>query len=392
MNKITSNNTGPAPYPEHQGFHAGTPSGDGGKHILFTVTTDLTYDQRMIRICTSLAAAGYSITLVGRKLKSSIPLKEQPFQQKRIRVMFETGKLFYVEYNIRLFFFLLFDKMDCIVAIDLDTILPCYFIAKIKKIQRVYDAHELFCEMKEIVTRPLIYKMWKKIEKFAVPKFSTGYTVNQPIADQFKKMYGVKYEVVRNIALLQPLINIPKKEKYILYQGAVNEGRSFETLIPAMKEVGCTLLICGDGNFMQQAQQLVKQNNLENKVIFKGKVAPDELRGITQQAYIGITLFEDNGLSNYYSLANRFFDYLHAGIPQLCVDYPVYKEINQQLPIALLINDTSPKNVAAQLNNLLHNEVLYARLQLNCLKARVIFNWQAEEKILVQFYKKLLAN
>ncbi len=392
MNKIISNNTGLAPSPEQQSLQLANPVKDGEKHILFTVTTDLTYDQRMIRICTSLAAAGYSITLVGRKLKSSIPLKEQPFKQKRIRVMFETGKLFYVEFNIRLFFFLLFNKMDCIGAIDLDTILPCYFIAKIKMIKKVYDAHELFCEMKEIVTRPLIYKMWKKIEKFAVPKFSTGYTVNQPIADQFKKMYGVQYEVVRNIALLQPLINIPNKEKFILYQGAVNEGRSFETLIPAMKEVDCMLLICGDGNFLQQAQQLVKQNNLENKVIFKGKVAPDELRAITQQAYIGITLFEDNGLSNYYSLANRFFDYLHAGIPQLCVNYPVYKQINQLLPIALLVNDLSPKNVAAQLNNLLHNEVLYARLRQNCLEARVIFNWQAEEKILVQFYKKLLAN
>ena len=75
MDNITSINTGPAPSPEHQCIHSGPPSGDGGKHITFTVTTDLTYDQRMIRICTSLAAAGYAITLVGRKLQSSIPLK-----------------------------------------------------------------------------------------------------------------------------------------------------------------------------------------------------------------------------------------------------------------------------------------------------------------------------
>ncbi|MEY2916408.1 MAG: hypothetical protein RIS73_122 [Bacteroidota bacterium] len=357
---------------------------------MFTVTTDLTYDQRMIRICTSLANAGYDVMLVGRKMKASLPLTVQPFKQKRLFCFFEKGKLFYAEYNIRLFFYLLFKQMDCIGAIDLDSILPCYFISRIKKITRVYDAHELFCEMKEIATRPAIYKAWKKIERYTVPKFTNGYTVNQPIADEFNKMYGVKYEVIRNIALLRDINTLQKKDKFILYQGAVNEGRSFETLIPAMKAVNCTLIICGDGNFMQQAQQLVLENNLQNRVIFKGKVKPDELRTITQQAYIGITLFENKGLSNYYSLANRFFDYLHAGIPQLCVNYPVYKEINDKYPVAILADDISEKNIAVLLNNLLKNEVEYIKLQQNCLTARQELNWQQEEKKLIQFYKKIL--
>ena len=358
--------------------------------LVFTVTTDLTYDQRMIRICTSLANAGYCVLLVGRKLSSSISLSNQPFQQKRINCLFEKGKLFYAEYNIRLLFYLLFKKMDCIGAIDLDTILPCYFISKIKKTKRVYDAHELFCEMKEIVTRPGIYKIWKRIERYTVPKFPDGYTVNQPIATEFKKMYGVHYEVIRNIAFLKEIVPSEKKEKFILYQGAVNEGRSFETLIPAFKNINCKLIICGDGNFMQQAKQLVADNDLQDKVIFKGKIKPEELTAFTQQAYIGITLFENKGLSNYYSLGNRFFDYLHAGIPQLCVNYPLYKEINNQLPVAILINDLSPTNIAEQLNNLLVNEVLYNELQQNCLKLRQTLNWQQEEKILIQFYKNLL--
>lgn len=359
------------------------------KKIVFTVTTDLVFDQRMIRICTSLANAGYHITLVGRKLRTSLPLSTQPFEQKRLFCLFEKGKMFYAEYNIRLFIYLLFKKIDCIGAIDLDTILPCYFISGIKKIKRVYDAHELFCEMKEIVTRPVIYKTWKKIEKYAVPKFKNGYTVNKPIADEFKKMYGVNYDVIRNIALLRDLTQVEKGEKYILYQGAVNEGRSFETLIPAMKNVNCKLLICGDGNFMNQARKLVAVNNLQDKVIFKGKIKPDELRNITQQAYIGLTLFDDKGLSNYYSLANRFFDYLHAGIPQLCVNYPVYKEINNKYHIAVLTDDISEKNIAVLLNNLLANEVEYKVLQQNCLTARKELNWQEEEKKLIVFYKNI---
>jgi glycosyltransferase involved in cell wall biosynthesis len=371
-------------------YNTGTkpPSGGGGR-IFFTVTTDLTYDQRMIRICSSLANAGYAVTLVGRKMKTSLPLIDQPFKQKRIFCFFGKGKLFYAEYNLRLFFYLLFKKMDCIGAIDLDSILPCYFISKLKKVKRVYDAHELFCEMKEIATRPSIYKIWKKIERYTVPKFIHGYTVNQPIADEFKKMYNVNYEVIRNIALLRPLQVPLKKERFILYQGAVNEGRSFETLIPAMKNVDCKLIICGDGNFMQQAQQLVMNNQLEDKVIFKGKIKPDELRTITQQAYIGVTLFDDTGLSNYYSLANRFFDYLHAGIPQICVDYPVYKEINEKYGIAVLTDDISAKKISSLLNNLLVNEVEYKILQQNCMQARQKLNWQEEEKKLIQFYSEM---
>jgi glycosyltransferase involved in cell wall biosynthesis len=180
-----------------------------------------------------------------------------------------------------------------------------------------------------------------------------------------------------------------KEEKFILYQGAVNEGRCFETLIPAMKAVNCKLVICGNGNFMAQAKLLAEQHKLEGKVIFKGAVEPSALRLITAQAYIGINLVENNGLSNYLSLANKFFDYIHAGIPQLCVDYPAYAEINDRFRVAMLTNDTSPGNLALLLNNLLNNEVLYEELKTNCLKAREYYSWQNEQKELIQFYRKL---
>src|SRR5688572_7611846 len=191
------------------------------KKLVFAVTNDLNYDQRMIRICTSLAQAGYSVTLVGRRWAKTPAVVPRPFSQKRLFCFFKTGKLSYLEYNLRLFFYLLFQKAHAVCAIDLDTILPFYFISKLKRIPRVYDAHELFCEMKEVVTRPFVYRVWKKVERFTVPKFKHGYTVNEPIASEFHKMYGVQYEVIRNVPVLQPLTIPAKTEKYILYQGAV---------------------------------------------------------------------------------------------------------------------------------------------------------------------------
>lgn len=358
--------------------------------IYLIVTNDLSYDQRMIRIATSLVKAGYTIYLVGRKLDTSIPLLHQPFQQKRIKCIFKKSKLFYFEYNIRIFCYLLFKKMDCICAIDLDTILPCYFMSKIKMVPRVYDAHELFCEMKEIISRPKIYKIWKKIEKFAIPKFLNGYTVSKSIAQEFNKMYNLNYEVIRNIAWKQDLEIMEKREKYILYQGAVNEGRSFETIIPAMKFVNAPLIICGNGNFMNNAKLLVSENELNSKIIFKGYLSPNELQSYTLNAWTGINLVDDAGLNNYYSLTNRFFDYMHAGVPQLCVDFPAYREINDQFEVAVLIADLTPENIARQLNILLKDKVLYERLQHNCLRAKEIFSWQNEEEKLISFYKTLL--
>jgi glycosyltransferase involved in cell wall biosynthesis len=359
------------------------------KRLVFTVTNDLSYDQRMIRICTSLAVAGYHVTLVGRKQKKSIPLHPASFHQKRLSCFFEKGKAFYIEYNIRLFFFLLFKKVNLICAIDLDTILPCYFISKLKKTKRVYDAHELFCEMKEIVTRLTIYRIWKRIERFTVPKFQYGYTVNQLICDEFKKMYGNNYEVIRSVPVLKPFTIPEKDEKYILYQGAVNEGRSFETIIPAFKEINARLLIAGDGNFMKQAVQLVKENQLAEKIIFLGKLTPEELFHCTAKAWIGLTIFENNGLSNYYSLANRFFDYIHACVPQLCVEYPAYVDLNKKFSIAVLIRDLDSDNIAKNLNRMLNDESLYYELQKNCTKAREELNWQQEENKLLGFYQNI---
>jgi len=362
----------------------------------------------MIRICTTLAQQDHIVTLVGRELNESANFQPQAFIQKRLYCFFTKGPLFYAEYNLRLFFWLIFQRADCICAIDLDTILPCLFASKLKETKRVYDAHELFCEMKEIVTRPSRYKMWKWIERFAVPKFQHGYTVCEPIAKEFEKMYGVRYEVVRNVPFqIKSNIQNPeskdqearnkgqgtsnhKPQTFFLYQGAVNEGRSFETLIPAMKQVDVPLHIYGDGNFMTQTKELIASNHLQEKVLLKGKLKPEELKNFTAEAYAGITLFENNGLSNYLSLANRFFDYIQAGIPQLCVDYPAYRQINEQFSIALLITDSTEENIAKGLNLLLSDDVLYGQLKENCKKAATILNWQEEEKILIQFYKELL--
>jgi len=275
--------------------------------------------------------------------------------------------------------------MDGICAIDLDTILPCLWISKLKKIPRIYDAHELFCEMKEVRSRPGVYKIWKRIERYAVPKFDHGYTVNHLIAKAFGTMYERNYDVIRSL----PLKKNPgdeNRERFILYQGAVNEGRCFETLIPAMAEVDARLIICGNGNFMDKAVNLVRDSGLQDKIIFKGMVPPAQLHGYTSKAMAGITLFESDSKSNYLSLANRFFDYIQAGTPQICVNYPLYQEIQNHSPIGILIDNPDVKSIRDALNRLLNDAELWKKLHVNCLVAAQTLHWEEEEKKLLKFY------
>lgn len=359
------------------------------KTIVCTVTNDLNYDQRMIRICTSLCNAGYEVTLIGFERKNSKPLEKRPFKQVRLPIVAEQGKMMYFFYWIRLFFHLVSKKYDILCAIDLDTILPVYYASKLRKTKRVYDAHEIFTELKEVISRPVVYRMWSWIGNHYVPKFKIGYTIGHSYAEHFKKLYGADYKVVRNATVLKPFTIPVKKEKIILYQGWVNVGRCFEQLIPAMKNVDAKLVICGEGNFYNQARELSKNNGLEHKIVFKGYVPPAHLSDYTMNAYIGITLFEDTSLSNRLSLANRFFDYMHSGVPQLCNNYPEYNSVNQNYEVASLISDLTPDTIATALNRLLNDEAYYSRLQQNCLLAREKYCWQEEEKKLLAIYNSL---
>jgi len=361
------------------------------KRIFLTVTNDLTYDQRMDRICGSLAKAGYAVTLIGRKRRTSSPHPPKDYNTKRLFCFFETGKSFYLEYNLRLLLFLLFNRFDIVCGIDLDTLLPAWMAGKIKRKPIVYDAHEYFTEMEEIVSRPRVQKVWKKLERFLLTKIQYAYTISTGYARMFEEEYGKKYGVVRNITRLSPLPDPLPDGEYLLYQGAVNVGRGLEPLVEAMQGISIPLHICGKGDVYDQLQHQVAALGVDSKVVFHGYVKPEDLPTYTRKALIGFTLFSAKGLHHEYSMANRFFDYLHNGIPQIAMNYPEYRDFNQKYEVALLIDDMEPKTIEKAIHQLLEDKELYQRLRKNCLTAREEVNWAKESENLIGFYSNLVA-
>jgi glycosyltransferase involved in cell wall biosynthesis len=367
--------------------------------LLFTVTTDLNYDQRMQRICGSLAQAGYEVLLVGREWRSSRPLTPQPYQQHRLRCHYQRGKLFYLEFNLRLLGFLLGQRAAAWCAIDLDTALPVWLRARLAGQPLVYDAHELFTEVPEVVARPAVQRLWRAVERLVVPRAALAYTVGPALARLFEHRYGRPFEVIRNISRLDatPLPPAPAAAPaagYILYQGALNAGRGLEQLLAAMPAVAGRLVVCGEGDVSEElrAQAAALGLTQSGQVEFRGFVLPDELREITRYAAVGLNLLENRGLSYYYSLANKFFDYLHAGIPQVVTDFPEYRALNEQYDVAELVPDLQPATLAAALNRLLPGgeAARYRQLAENCRRARPQLSWQHEETRLLALYAALV--
>lgn len=362
--------------------------------IYLTVTNDLTYDQRMLRICTSLSKAGYAVCLVGRERSQSQPLMERPFQQKRLRCWMDKGKLFYLEYNLRLFFWLLWKRWDIVCSIDLDTILPGFWTARFKGKICVYDAHEYFTEVPEVVERPKVKRVWEWVAQHTIPRLDYAYTVCQSLKTVFEERYGTPFKVVRNVPFERsapPTVALGGAPYILLYQGVLNDGRGIEELLnalPLLPEV--QLWLAGEGDRSAALRQRVLDLNLSDQVVFHGYVQPEQLKSLTEQAHIGINLLQNKGLNYYYSLANKFFDYVQAHKPSLNSAFPEYQTLLAQYEVGTTVSDLSPNTLATAIRRFIEDPTYYQHLQQQCALAQTVWTWEQEEQTLLALYRSIM--
>ena len=368
------------------------------KKILVSVINDLATDQRVKKMCQTISELGFEITLIGRKLGNSLPMDARPYRVKRMKLIFEKGPLFYAEYNIRLFCMLLFGHADLLVSNDLDTLLPNYLISKIKRIPLVYDSHEYFTEVPELVDRPLVQKVWKIIERAIFPKLTDVITVNDSIAELFYQDYGLKPVVVRNIPPLRSvnrtstrsILGLPEDKHILILQGAgINVHRGAEELIEAMPAItNAILLIIGGGDVLDILKNRVKELDLSQRVIFKARMPYPELIQYTCLADVGLTLDKDTNLNYKYSLPNKLFDYIQAGIPVVSSPLPEIQNIIDTYKVGCYIPDHNPENIANKINEVLADQEQMKEWKNNCSFAAQDLNWEKEEIKVIDIYSK----
>ena len=366
------------------------------KRIAISVINDLVTDNRVHKVATALQEMGHEVTLIGRLLPESLPVT-RTYNTHRMSLFLRKGPGFYIEYNLRLFFVLLFSKFDVFVANDLDTLLPNFLVSKMTGNPLYYDSHEYFTEVPELVDRAKVRKVWEKLERSLLPKVRNAYTVCQSIAEAYRYKYGTYFQVVRNVPerMLPFEIGEDKKlglgdKKVILYQGALNVGRGLEPMIRAMQEIdNAVLIIVGDGDIAVQLQALVLRLSLQDKVKFLGRVPFDEVKHITVQADLGLSIEENLGLNYQYALPNKLFDYIQAGIPALVSDLPEMKKIVTDYKVGAILESHQPSQMAKQITEILNNPSQLAEWKVNLKKAASELCWENEKEKLRLIYSGL---
>lgn len=368
------------------------------KRVTVSVINDLSSDNRVKKTCAELVELGCKVTLVGRKLPGSQPIKNWNFETKRMSLLFKKGVLFYAFFNTRLFFYLLFKKSDLLYANDLDTLVPNYLISKLKRIPLIYDSHEIFCEVPELRGTPFKKKIWERVERRIVPNLKYCITVNQSIATYFEAKYGTKFEVVRNISQewnpdvlkSRTELGIKPNLKMIVLQGAgINIQRGAEELILAMKFIhDAQLFIIGSGDVWSTLEQMVKDNKLEERVRLIKKMPREELMNYTANADIGISIDKDTNLNYSYSLPNKVFDYIQAGVPILASPLKEIEVIIKKFNIGMFIKGHEPEQIAQGIGEMLNSNDLPVWKE-NLKRAKQELRWEEEKKVLINLVQNI---
>ncbi len=366
------------------------------KKIIISVSNDIVTDQRVIKVAGTLSRNGYKLLILGRNLPQSPDYKNFQFPVHRFSLWFKKGPLFYFFLNIRLLFFILFRKADILLANDLDTLPANYWASKIKSIPLVYDSHEYFTEVPELAGRKSVQKIWLSMESFIVPKLNYFYTVNQSIANIYREKYNVEAKVIRNLPECstkgQLKYDIPgiNGRRIIIYQGALNMARGIDLAIQSMAYLeDVVLAIAGDGPERKELEKHAHFLNVENKVIFLGRILPAKLSSITRQACLGISFEQKQGLNYYYALPNKIFDYIHAEIPVLVSPFPEMEAIVEEYGVGEVLKSFEPENIAKQIDTMLNDDKKREYWKNNLKTASEELCWSLEEKKLLDIFNTI---
>lgn len=359
------------------------------KKIIVSAFSSLYTDQRIEKVCKTLFDNGYSIDLIGNDWGGNEKM-ERPYPFSRIELKSKSLKTAYFEFNWKLYRALKkkADKDTILLANDIDALLPNYLIAGKLNIPLVFDSHEIFTEMPAIQNR-FSQKFWRVLERSLIPKVEFMMTESESYAEWFHEKYKVNPVVVRNIP--RKILSVPEfpnnNPKIILYQGAINQSRGIEKMIVAMHHIkDAVLKIAGDGPKKKEYEELVVQENLQDKVFFLGKLKPENLREITRTADAGFSLEENNGVSYYYSLPNKVCDYIQSRVPLVMINFPEMKRIKDQFNVGEMVMDHQPATIEKAINLVLERGRQYYRSELD--KAAEVFCWENEEKNILQLFEK----
>src|SRR5690606_18220354 len=105
-------------------------------------------------------------------------------------------------------------------------------------------------------------------------------------------------------------------------------------------------------------------------------------------ADLGLSLDKDTNVNYKFSLPNKIFDYIHAGVPVLASDLPEVKNIIKKYDVGVITPEVKAESIRASIASLKNNRPLLENLKNNCKIAAKELNWKNEIKVLREIYLK----
>ena len=319
-----------------------------------------------------------------------------PFEVVRLRVPFARGPLMYLFFNMELFFFLMFSKSGILWSNDLDTLLPNFLIARLKGSRLIYDSHEYFTAS---VYKKSSRYWWERLERFLFPRLTNVITVNESIRKVYESQYHVPVTVLRNVPSLTlpsgkgKSVILPAGKKILIIQGmGINEHRGAEEAVGAMKYLPGEFMLyfIGGGTIIRRLKQMVQDSLLGDRVNFIDPLPYQDMMVYTRQGFLGL-IFEkiDASHEHLFSLPNKFFDYIHAGLPVLSSRAVEIEKLIQKYGIGDFIESFDPKEIAGKIMAISANLSQYNNWKINTREAALDLNWETEEQKLTAFMEHL---
>ncbi len=366
--------------------------------VVMATTNDQWQDQRMQRWCRILAEEGWRILWIGvdRNRRVSLP-DHAGLTCQRVRVRPSKGLWFYAFYNLALLRKSVAARADLYLSVDADTLPALRLASWMRGSLLWFDAHEWFTEVPELTGRPWVRAVWKGLIRLFLRKPVQCYTVGPSLAAILAREWGQPFRVLRNMPYretesdsptfppeqAQEVRGLPLPASYLLYQGALNRGRGLEVLLQAVRTgLPLPLVLAGSGDLDPYLADLVGQWGLQDKVLMTGPLTPTELKSVTRTAVLGFNLLDSSAPSYYYSLANKFFDYVQAGIPQICMKFPEYEILMEEYRVGWLTESLHPETLADLIRRVVQSPTDLALARDCCRQAAATWNWQVESKTL----------
>ncbi|MGE5224450.1 MAG: glycosyltransferase family 4 protein [Omnitrophica WOR_2 bacterium] len=367
-----------------------------------------THDARVMKEARTLVSKGHQVT-VNALWSAGLPVREsiEDVQVFRLRLKSREGKhiplAVWTELLPGFIKAIRSQKPAVVHGHELNALIPAYFAARICHVRLIYDSHEFEIGRRGLRNRAAAWKrsLWKLVEGYLIHRSDAVVTVSPSIAKELSRIYKVPLpEVVMNCPDLIDLpptgrihqwLGIPLDCPIILFQGGLSKGRGLEAVVQAISRVpGCHFVMLGEGQLRTELEGLAQKMNISDRVHLPGLVPLHDLISYTRDAALGACLIEKYSLSYYYSLPNKLFEYLMAGIPVLASDFPDMRRIVETSGAGVVADPSRIDLIARAIAHLLADPV---RLREMAGRARAAaetrYNWGIEAGKLLAIYSRL---